>query len=55
MRLIIGVALCLCAMPALAGRPFATEDAGVLDARECEPESYLVRRTEGNEPTAHGG
>jgi len=24
---------CLCAFPALAGRPFATEDAGVLEAR----------------------
>lgn len=39
---------------AFAGRPFATEDAGVLEARECELESYWVREIARNEPSTRG-
>jgi hypothetical protein len=38
---LIAAAALLPAAPALAGRPFATEDAGVLAAGECEFEAYL--------------
>jgi hypothetical protein len=41
-------------MPALAGRPFSTEDASVLEARECEVESYLTHATARNTPTQRG-
>src|SRR5574343_1339828 len=44
--------LVLMAGPALAGRPLATEDAGVLGAGECEVESYLGRARERGAPSA---
>lgn len=37
------VALALLALPAWAGRPLITEDAGVLEAGQCEIESYVAR------------
>jgi hypothetical protein len=37
-RLLAVTALVACAMPALAGRPLASEDAGVLDRGDCELE-----------------
>lgn len=54
MQFAVGLALCLCAMPALAGRPFSTEDASVLEAKECEVESYLTHATARNTPTQRG-
>jgi hypothetical protein len=36
-------ALALLTAPAWAGRPLITEDAGVLEAGQCEIESYLAR------------
>lgn len=38
------------AFPAWAGRPLATEDAGVLGRNECEIESYAGRVRGGNDP-----
>jgi hypothetical protein len=32
-------------LPALAGRPFATEDAAVLEPRSCELEAFVARET----------
>jgi hypothetical protein len=43
----VGVLLALVVSPVSAGRPFATEDAGVLGAGECELEVYASRRTTG--------
>jgi hypothetical protein len=40
------------ALPALAGRPFATEDAGALDAGECELEAVLAHETARGEASA---
>lgn len=37
------VAFALLALPAWAGRPLITEDAGVLEAGQCELESYVAR------------
>jgi hypothetical protein len=54
-RLLAGALLALAALPALAGRPFATEDAGVLAAGKCELESYLLRHTSGAAPAQTGG
>lgn len=47
--LAVGIAAAACmSQPALAGRPMATEDAGVLDAKACELESFVGRtRTPG--------
>ncbi len=39
------------AFPAWAGRPLATEDAGVLGQRECEIESYAGRGRDSDEPS----
>jgi len=50
-----GILLALAASPASAGRPFATEDAGVLAAGECELETYLLRQTSGDAPKQAGG
>jgi hypothetical protein len=49
-----GVLLALAASPAIAGRPFATEDAGVLAAGECELEAYALRQTAGDAPKETG-
>lgn len=49
-----GVLLALAASPANAGRPFATEDAGVLVAGECELEAYASRETAGDAPKETG-
>lgn len=49
-----GVLLALVASPAIAGRPFATEDAGVLTAGECELEAYALRQTAGDAPKETG-
>ncbi|GMU44965.1 MAG: hypothetical protein AMXMBFR52_22560 [Burkholderiales bacterium] len=43
-----GALLALPASPAIAGRPFATEDAGVLAAGDCELEAYALRQTAGD-------
>jgi hypothetical protein len=39
------------ASPSWAGRPLATEDAGVLDRGECEIESYAGRAKQGDSPS----
>ncbi|GIL05650.1 MAG: hypothetical protein BroJett031_21700 [Betaproteobacteria bacterium] len=49
-----GVLLALAASPVIAGRPFATEDAGVLAAGECELETYALRQTAGDAPKETG-
>lgn len=49
-----GALLALAASPAIAGRPFATEDAGVLAAGECELETYALRQTAGAAPRETG-
>lgn len=49
-----GALLALAALPALAGRPFATEDASVLAAGECELEAYALRQTAGDAPKETG-
>lgn len=46
--------LALAASPAIAGRPFATEDAGVLAAGECELEAYVLRQTARDAPKETG-
>lgn len=49
MRHLLAVAVALLGstlvLPVSAGRPFATEDAGVLAPRDCEVESFLARVT----------
>jgi len=40
--------------PALAGRPFATEDAGVLDRGACEIESFVARETASDADSLRG-
>ncbi|MFN3566301.1 MAG: hypothetical protein ACK4V1_10015 [Burkholderiaceae bacterium] len=49
-----GALLALAALPAIAGRPFATEDAGVLAAGECELEAYALRQTPDSAPKESG-
>lgn len=49
-----GALLALAASPAIAGRPFATEDAGVLAAGDCELEAYALRQTAGDSPKETG-
>ncbi len=54
-----GAALCLTTLflavgPAQAGRPFATEDAGVLAQKECEWESVAARARTRGEPRETG-
>lgn len=44
-RAAAAAALLVVAAPALAGRPFATEDAGVLEAAHCEFEAFAARLT----------
>ena len=39
---------------ALAGRPLATEDAGVVERGACEVESFLARATERGSPAVNG-
>jgi hypothetical protein len=46
------LALLLAASGAHAGRPMATEDAGVLDRGACELESFLARVTASGQPSA---
>jgi hypothetical protein len=41
------------AFPAWAGRPLATEDAGVLDRGECEIESYAGRIRNSDSPSVN--
>lgn len=41
-------------LPAFAGRPFATEDAGVLEPRSCELESFVARATAREAPRERG-
>ncbi len=38
------VVLVCAAVPALAGRPLVSEDAGVIDARNCEVEGAFIRQ-----------
>jgi hypothetical protein len=52
-------AACACAVmvaagPAQAGRPFATEDAGVLAQKECEWESFAARARARGESSVTG-
>ena len=47
-------ALVVAASPAQAGRPFATEDAGVLAQKECEWESVAARARTRGEPRETG-
>lgn len=49
-----GLLLALAASPAIAGRPFATEDAGVLAAGDCELEAYALRQTARDAPRETG-
>ncbi len=55
MRRVAALLLCLLSAPALAGRPFATEDAGVLAAGECELEAFVLRASGRDAPIARGG
>lgn len=55
MRTIVLPLLCLLSAPVIAGRPFATEDAGVLVAGECELEAFVLRASERDAPIARGG
>lgn len=49
------VVLLLAASAAWAGRPFVTEDAGVITAGECELETFLSRTTMRDEASTRGG
>jgi hypothetical protein len=49
----VALALLLAAGGAYAGRPMATEDAGVLDRGACELESFIGRVTVDDLPSAH--
>lgn len=53
----IGFAVCmmLLAQPSQAGRPFATDDAGVLASGDCELEAYGSRLQSRVDPTESGG
>ncbi|HEU0201226.1 MAG TPA: hypothetical protein VFR86_12425 [Burkholderiaceae bacterium] len=53
-RAVVAAALTLVALPAVAGRPFATEDAGVLEPGECELESFYARATARDTPRETG-
>jgi hypothetical protein len=49
-------ALCLVLpLSAYAGRPFTTDDAGVLGSGECEVESYFFRERAQDAPSTSGG
>ena len=51
-RTTLALALSFAALGAHAGRPMATEDAGVLDRGACELESYVARATASGLPSA---
>ena len=44
----------LCHAPAWAGRPFATEDAGVIGKGTCEVEAFAERLRVSSDPNEHG-
>lgn len=43
------------ALPVHAGRPLATDDAGVIETGQCEVESFLARASEREAPSTRGG
>ena len=53
----LGFAICLTLLSPVswAGRPFTTEDAGVLAARDCELEAFGARLGARDEPLDRGG
>lgn len=53
-KLLCVAGLSVVSMTALAGRPFTTDDAGVLGAGECELESYYHRDTAPDTPAVKG-
>ena len=55
MQRLLAIGLVLCAaLPAWAGRPLATEDAGILDRGACELESSVRRFSSQDEPAVRG-
>lgn len=46
--------LWMASLPVQAGRPFATEDAGVLAQKECEWESFAARERTHGAPSETG-
>jgi hypothetical protein len=52
LRLAAGLIAAVTALPALAGRPLATEDADTLEAGACEWESFAGRETARGTPSA---
>lgn len=50
----IALTLCVGVMPALAGRPLVTEDAGVLERGECELESFASQASQKGQPRQDG-
>lgn len=53
-RSIAAAALEEVCLPVLAGRPLVTEDAGVLDDRRCEFETFAAHGSELGSPNARG-
>jgi len=49
------VLLAWLALPVHAGRPLATDDAGVIETGQCEVESFLARASERGTPSTQGG
>jgi len=54
-KLLVFVSGLAVATATYAARPLVTEDAGVLDAGECEIETYLERSRVSGEPDYYGG
>lgn len=53
-RGVASLLIAFAALPALAGRPLATEDADTLDAGACEWESFAARETARGTPATRG-
>ncbi|MFZ2651520.1 MAG: hypothetical protein WA210_15590 [Burkholderiaceae bacterium] len=50
----LAAVLALCQAPAFAGRPFSTEDAGVIGKGSCEVEAFAERLRLSNAPNERG-
>lgn len=53
-RVVVAAALPCVAIACHAGRPLATEDADILDQKECEWESFAARQTSSGSPAVTG-
>lgn len=54
-RALVGISMLLCGQAVWAGRPFATEDAGVIAAAACEIEAFAASVGARTTPSERGG